>query len=172
MSSIPRWPKYSDIRLGRQTGFTLLELLVVLVIIGLLAGIVGPRLFANVDKSKETTAKAQIHVLSKAVDQLRLDIGRYPTTHEGLALLMTAPADGTPGWNGPYLKKPSRSTHGASRIATLPQRHTMPITTSCRTVRTEIHHPRFRFATDFIVFSRRFFSTDRLASCRNSSCWV
>ncbi|CAM2191515.1 Type II secretion system core protein G [Paraburkholderia kururiensis] len=86
-------------------GFTLLELLVVLVIIGLLAGIVGPRLFANVDKSKETTAKAQIDVLSKAVDQLRLDIGRYPTSQEGLGLLMAPPTDGTPGWSGPYLKK-------------------------------------------------------------------
>lgn len=105
MSSIRRLQKYSDIRFGRQAGFTLLELLVVLVIIWLLAGIVGPRLFANVDKSKETSARAQIHVLSKAVDQLRIDIGRYPTTQEGLALLMTAPADGTPGWNGPYLKK-------------------------------------------------------------------
>ncbi|WP_175954801.1 type II secretion system major pseudopilin GspG [Burkholderia sp. BCC0405] len=88
-----------------QRGFTLLELLVVLVIIGLLAGIVGPRLFANVDKSKMTTANAQIHVLSKALDQLRLDIGRYPTTQEGLALLVSPPANGTPGWNGPYLKK-------------------------------------------------------------------
>ena len=89
-----------------QRGFTLLELLVVLVIIGLLAGIVGPRLFANVDKSKVTTAKAQIHVLNKAVDQLRLDMGRYPTSQEGLTLLMSPPADGTPDWNGPYLSKP------------------------------------------------------------------
>ena len=78
----------------------------VLVIIGLLAGIVGPRLFANVDKSKVTTAKAQINVLSKAVEQLRLDIGRYPTSQEGLNLLMSPPADGTSGWNGPYLSKP------------------------------------------------------------------
>lgn len=90
---------------SRHQGFTLLELLVVLVIIGLLAGIVGPRLFSNVDRSKVTTARAQINVLSKSIDQLRLDIGRYPTSQEGLNLLVTPPADGTEGWNGPYLSK-------------------------------------------------------------------
>jgi len=88
----------------RHRGFTLLELLVVLVIIGLLVGIVGPNLFKNVGKSEITTAKAQIDALSKAIDQFRLDNGRYPTTDEGLTVLVTKPAN-TPTWNGPYLKK-------------------------------------------------------------------
>lgn len=85
-------------------GFTLLELLVVLVIIGLLAGIVGPRLFKNVGKSEITTARAQIDALGKALDQYRLDVGRYPATQEGLAALTVKPA-GEAHWNGPYLKK-------------------------------------------------------------------
>lgn len=85
-------------------GFTLLELLVVLVIIGLLAGIVGPRLFKNVGKSEITTARAQIDALGKALDQYRLDVGRYPATQEGLAALTVKPA-GEAHWNGPYLKR-------------------------------------------------------------------
>lgn len=85
-------------------GFTLLELLVVLVIIGLLAGIVGPRLFKNVGKSEITTAKAQIDVLNKALDQYRLDVGRYPSTQEGLSVL-TVRQGSEARWNGPYLKK-------------------------------------------------------------------
>lgn len=86
-----------------SSGFTLLELLVVLVIIGLLAGIVGPRLFKNVDKSEVTTAKAQVDALTKAVDQYRLDVGRYPSTQEGLNVLVHP--NGDPNWRGPYLKK-------------------------------------------------------------------
>ena len=87
-----------------QAGFTLLELLVVLVIIGLLAGIVGPRLFSNVSKSEITTAKAQIDILSKALDQYRLDIGSFPSNQEGLNALVT-PIAGEMRWRGPYLRK-------------------------------------------------------------------
>lgn len=85
-------------------GFTLLELLVVMVIIGLLVGYVGPRYFAQIGKSEVKTAKAQIDGLEKALDQYRLDIGHYPTTEQGLAALYTQPAN-EPKWQGPYLKK-------------------------------------------------------------------
>ena len=85
-------------------GFTLLELLVVVAIIALLVGYVGPRLFGQVSKSEITTAKAQIDALEKAVDQYRLDTGHYPTTEMGLAALATRPQN-EPKWNGPYLRK-------------------------------------------------------------------
>ena len=85
-------------------GFTLLELLVVMVIIGLLAGFVAPRYFAQVGKSQVKVARAQIDALDKALDQFRLDLGRYPTTEEGLQALQVAPASES-AWAGPYLKK-------------------------------------------------------------------
>jgi general secretion pathway protein G len=87
-----------------EKGFTLLELLVVIVIIGLLAGYVAPRYFGQVGKSEVTTARAQIDALEKALDQYRLDIGRYPTTELGLAALVNRPQN-EPRWNGPYLRK-------------------------------------------------------------------
>jgi general secretion pathway protein G len=89
---------------GPKNGFTLLELLVVMVIIGLLAGFVAPRYFAQVGKSQVKVAKAQIDALDKALDQFRIDVGRYPTSEEGLQVLVTAP-NGEPNWGGPYLKK-------------------------------------------------------------------
>lgn len=89
---------------ARSGGFTLLELLVVMVIIGLLAGYVAPRYFQQVGKSETKTAMAQIDALGKAIDQFRLDVGRYPTTEEGLAALTTRPGN-EPKWSGPYLAK-------------------------------------------------------------------
>lgn len=85
-------------------GFTLIELLVVIVIIGLLVGIVAPRYFAQVGKSEVKAAQAQINSLEKSLDQYRLDVGRYPTTEQGMAALNTQPA-GETRWQGPYLKK-------------------------------------------------------------------
>jgi general secretion pathway protein G len=88
----------------RYAGFTLLELLVVMVIIGLLAGYVAPRYFSQVGKSEVKTAMAQINALEKALDQYRLDIGRYPTTEQGLNALVARPQN-EPKWQGPYLAK-------------------------------------------------------------------
>jgi general secretion pathway protein G len=88
----------------RNAGFTLLELLVVVVIIGLLAGFVAPRYFGQVGKSEVNVAKAQLDALEKALDQYRLDTGRYPSAELGLNALIDRPAN-EPKWNGPYLRK-------------------------------------------------------------------
>ena len=88
-----------------QKGFTLLELLVVIVIIGLLAAYVGPKYFSQLGKSEVTVARAQIDAFEKSLDTYRLDVGRYPTSEEGLNALMTAPQTAGAKWNGPYLKK-------------------------------------------------------------------
>jgi general secretion pathway protein G len=89
---------------ARKAGFTLLELLVVVAIIGLLVGFVAPRYFGQIGKSEVTAAKAQIDALGKALDQYRLDTGHYPSTEQGLAALQQRPQS-EPKWNGPYLRK-------------------------------------------------------------------
>ena len=85
-------------------GFTLLELLVVMVILGLLVGYVAPKLFKQLGKSEVDAAKAQIGAIEKALDLYRLDTGHYPATDPGLKGLNSKP-DAEPNWNGPYLKK-------------------------------------------------------------------
>jgi general secretion pathway protein G len=87
-----------------QRGFTLIELLVVVIILGLLAAIVGPRLFGRIAQSKREAARTQLAILETALDQFRLDTGRYPTTQEGLQALQANPGN-LNGWAGPYLKK-------------------------------------------------------------------
>lgn len=85
-------------------GFTLLELLVVVTIIGLLAAYVGPKYFSQLGRSEQGVAKAQVEAFARALDTYRLEVGRYPTTEEGLDALLSKPANAL-RWNGPYLQK-------------------------------------------------------------------
>jgi general secretion pathway protein G len=101
-ASEPTWQRLR--RTPAISGFTLLELLVVMVIIGLLAAYVGPKYFSQVGKSQVKMARAQIDALDKALDQYRLDVGHYPTAEQGLAALVARPATEAK-WEGPYLKK-------------------------------------------------------------------
>jgi general secretion pathway protein G len=91
-------------KVGAGRGFTLIEMLVVLVLIALLAGMVGPRLFQKVGSAKVKVAGAQIELLSSALDTYRLDVGRYPTTEQGLNALRVEP-ENIKNWDGPYLAK-------------------------------------------------------------------
>ncbi len=86
-----------------KAGYSLLEILIVLTIIALIAALVGPRLFAQLDRSKATTARVQVRGLETALDTMRVDINRYPTQEEGLGLLMQADPKTVTGWAGPYL---------------------------------------------------------------------
>ena len=85
-------------------GFTLLELLVVVTIIGLLAAYVGPKYFSQLGRSEQGVAKAQVEAFARALDTYRLEVGRYPSSEEGLDALLSKPANAA-RWNGPYLQK-------------------------------------------------------------------
>ena len=93
-----------DAKYRREAGFTLIELLVVIIIIGLLAALVGPKLFGRVGKGKQAATQAQIELFGAALDNFRLDVGRYPTSDEGLMALLVNPG-AIPNWEGSYLKK-------------------------------------------------------------------
>ncbi|MCK5828735.1 MAG: type II secretion system major pseudopilin GspG [Methylococcales bacterium] len=88
----------------RQQGFTLIELLVVLAIIGLLAGLVGPQVMKHLGGAKTKAARVQIEDLAGALDMYKMDVGRYPSSEEGLQSLVEKPANAR-SWNGPYLRK-------------------------------------------------------------------
>lgn len=90
-------------RTAPARGFTLIELLVVLVVLTLLAGLVGPRVLNQLGGAKSKTAAVQIADFEKALDLFKLDVGRFPTSEEGLSALVNRPAN-APGWNGPYLR--------------------------------------------------------------------
>ena len=89
--------------LRAKAGYSLLEILIVLTIIALIAALVGPRLFAQLDRSKVTTARVQVRALETALATMRLDLGRDPTQTEGLDLLVKADRNAVAGWSGPYL---------------------------------------------------------------------
>ena len=88
----------------KEKGFSLIELLIVMVIMGLLAALVGPRMFGKVGKSKQNAARSQMALFETALDTYRLDVGKYPSTEQGLQALRTKPSD-EEKWDGPYLPK-------------------------------------------------------------------
>jgi general secretion pathway protein G len=94
--------KINSVRSSR--GFSLLELLVVLLLLGAFAGIFAPKIFGQAEKAKQKAAKLEIDQIGQGLDLYKLEIGRYPTTQEGLQALMVAPS-GVSNWNGPYLKR-------------------------------------------------------------------
>ena len=106
-----------------EAGFTLIELMIVLFILGLLAALVVPRLMSRVGKAKQKTAQAQICLLGTALDLYHLDVGHYPSTEDGLRVLREKP-DNAPSWGGPYLDKPvPRDPWGRPYIYKCPGEH-------------------------------------------------
>jgi general secretion pathway protein G len=114
----------TDRKIRQEAGFTLLEMLVVLAIMGLLAAIVAPQVLKYLGSSRTQTAKVQIQNIGAALELYRLDVGRYPSTEEGLNALVAAPG-AAGGWNGPYLQKPSalKDPWGQAYLYRIPGQH-------------------------------------------------
>jgi general secretion pathway protein G len=109
---------------GLQRGFTLIEIMVVVVIIGLLAAVVTTQLMGNVDTARETKARQDIQSLETTLDIYKLDNYRYPTTEQGLRALVEKPADPSiTNWNGPYLKRSSKDPWGREYLYASPGEH-------------------------------------------------
>jgi len=89
----------------KEQGFTLIELLIVMIILGLLAALVGPRMFGKAEKARQKASKDQISLFETAIDTYRLDVGKFPTTEQGFQALRVRPAGVGDRWDGPYLKK-------------------------------------------------------------------
>lgn len=87
----------------RSAGYSLMEVLIAVAIIAVLATLIAPRLFGQLDQSRETAARTQIRMIETSLDTFRLDMGRYPTREEGLSVLVTPSADMVGNWNGPYV---------------------------------------------------------------------
>jgi len=103
---MPATPRAVSPRLVSTAGFTLIEIIVVIVVIAVLATLVAPNVFRHVDAARDTTARSQVEMLGAALDSYRLDMGRYPSTQEGLDALLRAPAGADAArWKGPYLRK-------------------------------------------------------------------
>ena len=120
IAPLPRWLQ----RRRDDGGFTLLEMLVVLAIMGLLAAIIAPQVLKYLGSSRTQTAKVQIQNVDAALQLFRLDVGRFPTQEEGLSALVTAPPAAA-GWNGPYLQKPSalNDPWGTPYLYRIPGKH-------------------------------------------------
>ena len=106
----------------RDAGFTLIELMIVIAILGLMAYMVAPRLMGVMGKAKPKIALTDIRNLETALDLFYLDVGRYPTEDEGLKVLMQAP-ENLPNWGGPYLKKPPKDPWGRDYVYKFPGEH-------------------------------------------------
>ncbi len=120
-------PEQLGKRLRRRRGdegFTLLEMLVVLAIMGLLAAIIAPQVLKYLGTSRSQTTKVQIQNVDAALQLFRLDVGRFPTQEEGLGALVTAPST-APGWNGPYLQKSAalNDPWGTPYVYKIPGKH-------------------------------------------------